>query len=79
MGKACRLTTFDNPWDPFTQFDEWLQYDVTHGYNTCALLARVVKTSDQFTEQEEAEAIENAIDEIIKHDFENIYKKVYEK
>lgn len=79
MAKACRLTTFDNPFDPFDQFDEWLNYDVMHGYNSCALLARVLKTSNQFTDQENADAVEDAIDEIIKYDFENIYKKVYER
>lgn len=28
------LTTLDNPFDPFTRFDEWLEYDTTLGYNS---------------------------------------------
>lgn len=79
MAKACRLTTIDNPFDPFRQFDEWLNYDVMKGYNSCALLARVMKTSDSFSDQENEEAIEEAIDEIVKYDFQNVYQKVYEK
>jgi hypothetical protein len=76
MSNDCRLTTFDNPYDPFEQFTSWFLFDVEKGYNTCSYLARIAKTSDDMTEKEESEEIERAIDEIIKHDFLNIYKKV---
>ena len=72
----CMLTTFDNPFDPFEQFTSWFLFDVEKGYNTCSYLARIAKTSDQFSEQENNEEIERAIDEIIKYDFMNIYVKV---
>jgi len=35
--EACMLTTFDNPYDPFTQFDKWLLFDMEKGYNSCLL------------------------------------------
>ena len=70
------LTTIDNPFDPFEDFNSWYMFDVLHGYNSCAYLARIAKTSDQFTEFENAIELENAIDEIIKHDFMNIYVKI---
>ena len=70
------LTTVDNPFDPFDEFSSWYMFDVESGYNSCAYLARIAKTSDQFTEVENAEEIERAIDEIIKYDFRNIYIKV---
>lgn len=76
MNYACMLTTVDNPFDPFTQFDSWFLYDVEKGYNSCAYLDRIAKTSDQLSDEENAEEIERAIDEIIKYDFMNIYKKV---
>ena len=76
MSNDCRLTTFDNPYDPFEQFSLWFLFDVEKGYNTCSYLARIAKLSDDMTEKEESEEIERAIDEIIKHDFLNIYKKV---
>jgi hypothetical protein len=38
------LTTEDNPFDPFTQFDEWYAFDVEKEYYTCAYLARIAKS-----------------------------------
>lgn len=73
------ITTFDNPFDPFEQFNSWFLYDVEKGYNTCAYLGRIAKTSEQFSEEENDLEIERAIDEIIKYDFRNIYKKVRKK
>lgn len=70
------LTTMDNPYDPFTQFEQWFFYDVENGYNTCSRLARTAKTSDSLTDEENEAEIERAIDEIIKYDFRNVYKKV---
>ena len=70
------ITTVDNPFDPLTQFKEWFNYDVTNGYNTCAYLARIAKTSDSFSDLENEKEIEAAIDEIIAYDFLGIYKKV---
>ena len=70
------LSTIDNPFNPFENFDSWFLFDVEKGYNSCAYLARITKMSDEFTEDEEAEEIERAIDEIIKYDILNVYIKV---
>ena len=70
------LTTFDNPYDPFDDFTSWFLFDVQKGYNSCSYLARIAKISDELSEKEIDEEIEKAIDEIIKYDFMNIYKKV---
>ena len=72
------LSTIDNPFNPFEDFDSWFLFDVEKGYNSCAYLARIARTSNEFTEEEEAEEIERAIDEIIKYDFMNLYIKVTE-
>lgn len=66
------LTTFDNPFDPFIQFDAWYRFDCDKGYNSCAYLDRIARTSDQLSEEENNQEIERAIDEIIKYDFMNI-------
>ena len=73
---AVMLSTIDNPHDPFDNFSSWYMYDVESGYNSCAYLARIAKTSEQFTDTENDEEIERAIDEIIQYDFRNIYVKV---
>lgn len=72
----CMLTTFDNPYDPFDEFDSWYNYDMDKNYCSCSYLDRIARTSDQLTEEENDAEIERAIDEIIKFDFMNIYKKV---
>jgi hypothetical protein len=76
MVNDYRLTTFDNPYNPFDQFALWLLYDVLNGYNTCGKLDRISNYSDDMTEKEIDEEHERAIDEIIDNDFLNIYKKV---
>ena len=76
MNGAFALTTFDNPYDPFEQFTSWFLFDVEKGYNTCAYLARIVRTSEKLSDEENNSEIERAIDEIILYDFRNIYKKV---
>ena len=71
-----RLTTYDNPYDPFEQFAQWFLYDIVKGYNSCAYLARIAKTSDSLTDEENEKEIERAIDEIVHYDFRNLYRKV---
>ena len=74
--KASALTTIDNPFDPFDQFDSWINFDMEKGYNSCAYLARIAFTSDSLSDAENMQEVERAIDEIIRYDFMNIYKKV---
>lgn len=76
MACSSMLTTFDNPYNPFDNFEEWFLYDVEQGYNTCSYLGRVLQLSSDMTEIEEDEENERAIDQIISNDFLNIYKKV---
>ena len=76
MSQRFMLTTTDNPFDPFKEFDNWLQFDIEKGYYSCSYLARIAKTSDLLSDYENDLEIERAIDEIIALDFLNIYKKV---
>lgn len=70
------LTTVDNPFDPFTRFQEWFNYDVMMGYNTSALLDRVAKVSNELSEPDQALAIQNAIDEIVEENVSGMFRKV---
>ena len=71
-----RLTTVDNPYDPFDQFESWFLFDEEKGYHTCGLLGRISKTTPDMTEEEEDKEIKRAIDDIIKYDFTGLYKFV---
>jgi hypothetical protein len=75
MAKVA-LTTFDNPYNPFENFNEWFLFDVEKGYNSCEYLGRIAHTSDQLSDYENDEEVERAIDEIVMLDPFNIYKKV---
>lgn len=72
----CFLTTIDNPYSPYDEFDQWYRYDTDHGYNSSGLLMRLAETSSQFTDNENAYEIERAIDRIVAADPLNLYKKV---
>lgn len=74
--KQCLLSTVDNPFDPFYQFDEWFRYDCEKGYNCCGTLMRVAEVNDSLSMTEENVEIERAIDTIIMRDPLNLYKKV---
>lgn len=70
------LTTVDNPFNPFKEFDAWYAFDEAAGYKTTALLARIVITSDDMSEADQSLAIEQAIDEIVRHNVNGMYRKV---
>lgn len=70
------LTTIDNPYDPFTQFDEWYSFDTGKGYNTCGYLARIAKTSEDLSDFDNDLETRRAIDEIVSMNILGIYRKV---
>lgn len=70
------LTTTDNPFNPFTQFDEWYAFDTGAGYNTLAFLARVVRTSHHLSDADQLAAINSAMDEIVKENVLGLYRKI---
>lgn len=70
------LTTVDNPFDPFTQWNEWLAYDTLKGYDTPGLLARITNNSFDLSEPDQSVAIDNAIDEIISENVSGMHRKV---
>lgn len=76
MAKQYMLTTEDNPFSPITQYEEWFAYDAQLGYHTPAYLARIVVTSDELSEADQAVAVELAIDEIIAEHDGTFYQKI---
>ena len=76
QANSFMLTTIDNPFNPFEDFDSWFLFDVGKGYYSCSLLARITNNANDLTELEEKKDIERAIDEIIKYDPTNMYTKI---
>lgn len=72
------ISTEDNPYSYFTQFDEWYQWDTSKGYNTLSLLDRVTRTSDELSPQLQLEAIKDAIDEIVSENVSGVHIKVFD-
>lgn len=70
------LTTKDNPFNPFTHWEEWFAYDYSLGYHTPSYLARVTRTSDELSEADQDAAINDAIDEILQENILGIYTTV---
>jgi hypothetical protein len=70
------LTTVDNPFNPFTQFDEWFAYDERMGYHTTAFLGRVALVSNDLSEPDQALAIQQAIDQIVEENVSGMWRKV---
>lgn len=76
-----RLTTKDNPFDPFTQYDSWLNYDHLHAAEHCnvftdQLLARFARVSDELSDSEYNDEINDAITRIIVLDPFDLYRRV---
>lgn len=76
MKRQVNITTIDNPFNPFDEFDSWFMFDIENGYYTSSKLARLVNLDDSMTEKEEDEEIERAIDRLIEIDPLDIYKKI---
>ena len=64
---SVKLTTYDNPYNPFTHWDEWYKWDADNHYYTPELLARYINDEDAMDDIErtqlEARAINILIDD----------------
>lgn len=45
------LTTYDNPFNPFTEFEAWWKYDHLMYHNTCEHLAREALISEVYSDE----------------------------
>lgn len=70
------LTTTDNPFNPFTEWDQWFAYDEQLGHHTCALLARVTHTSDELSDVDQDLTLQQAIDEVVQYNVSGVHRKV---
>ena len=70
------LTTIDNPFSPFVEWDDWYRFDTDSGYNTCGLIARIANTSDSLSEYDNDLEVIRAMNSIVKNDPLNNYVRV---
>ena len=76
MEKDSMLTTFDNPFNPFTDFSNWLKQDLLSGHDCCGTLAREANISSIRSEYANDKEIIEAMERIVKQE-PFIYKIVY--
>lgn len=77
---AFMLSLVSNPYDPFEQYDLWLNFDHHEGFDTAGLMARALSTSDDLSEEDQELAEEQAIESILSNvSFKGLYKKVERK
>lgn len=73
--KDFMLTTFDNPFNPFTEFEAWFKEDLILGHNCCGILANTANISDVASDDVNEKDILEAMDYICEQ-FPLIYRKV---
>jgi hypothetical protein len=59
------LSLASNPFNPFTEYALWLDYDRKEGFDTAGFLARCASTSPDLPDEVNEDAIEQAIDDIL--------------
>ena len=76
MQKDVFITTYDNPYDYFKQFDEWLNFDRQKGYYTLEYVARLAKLAPDLSEEEQNIEMESVFDKMIEWNGQ-FYRKVF--
>ena len=77
VGDDYMLTTEDNPFNPFTEWDEWYAWDAAAGRRHTRLSCSSCENIYDLSEGDQALAIDDAVDEILKENVIGLYKKVY--
>lgn len=71
------LTTIDNPFNPYENFEGWLNFDEEKGYNTLETVARVANVSDDMPDEMYEKEVERAVDFLVRMNILGIYKKIF--
>jgi hypothetical protein len=75
--KQVALTTTDNPFDYFKDFDRWRHFDEDEkGYFTLSYIARIANADPLLPPAILEQIWEEAIDEICKFNLTGNYKKI---
>ena len=74
--KDRMLTTFDNKFNPFTDFERWWKEDLRLGHDCCGTLARNSLCSVLFSDEINEQLEDQTIDYVISLN-PSLYKAVY--
>lgn len=70
------LTTVDNPFHPYDEFDDWLMFDTSNKYFTLNYLARIANTSHEQSDDEYNAEVDRAIREICRLNLSGMHRMV---
>lgn len=77
--KDVWITTVDNPFDPFTQWERWLQFDESNNYKTCERVAAFAHCSkENLSDMENRELIDQALCRLCDFYGDKVYRLVVE-
>lgn len=62
------LTTFDNPFNPFDEFESWFKFDMLCGYETCGKLANESNVVDIASDEVNERAIVDAMKRMVSQE-----------
>lgn len=71
-----RLTTTDNDFDPFDDFERWFARDMALGYNSCNYVASLAGRQLDMSDPVDRKINNDIIDEIIALNLSGNYTKV---
>ena len=71
------LSTPDNPYNPFGQFDLWYAYDESHGYHTSSIVARLAFFGESLSDDENQIAINDAVRKVYSVSPKGLYVIYY--
>lgn len=77
----CMLTTIDNPYNPFDNFDEWYSFDEMKARQEnrptcCGYLARVYLGPDDVSDNEFNQGMNDIVDEICRLNLSGKFRKI---
>ena len=72
------LSTTDNPFNPWTHYDQWFDWDTSRGYNTASYLATIVQLINANGRVSDDDALALAIDDILEFNITDNYVLVPE-
>ena len=74
------LTVVYNPWNPHKNYFQWENWNQANGYNVTSMLARLATQyiSDIDDETQVELAMDLAVEQILRTDYQGIYSKIYE-